>query len=60
MKLEAGYDFLKGASQKVDALAAQILKEKGELFLSNYAKLNYKNLKKARRILNKQNNIVFY
>ena len=53
ISIETGYNLIKGASNKVDILVAKILKEKGERYLSNYAKMNYKNLNKARNILNK-------
>ncbi len=48
---EANYPLLKGAGSKVDELASVILKEKGEAFLSKYAKMNFKNLEKAKALL---------
>ncbi len=48
---EAGYPLLKGATSNVDKLASIILKEKGETFLGKYAKMNYKNLEKAKQLL---------
>ena len=48
---EAGYNLLKGAGSNVDRLASVILKEKGEAFLAKYAKMNYKNLEKAKALL---------
>ena len=48
---ESGFKLLKGASSKVDALASQILKEKGEHFLAQYAKMNFKTLDKAKKLL---------
>ncbi|XMB66417.1 ribonuclease HIII [Mycoplasmatota bacterium zrk1] len=50
MSKDYGYEFIKGASNEVDKLAAKILLEKGEDFLVNVAKLNFKNLSKARII----------
>ena len=51
---ESGYKLLKGAGRKVDELAAKILKEKGEIFLTQYAKMNFKTLGKAKKLLEKQ------
>ncbi|XMB87340.1 ribonuclease HIII [Mycoplasmatota bacterium WC44] len=48
---EYGYSFLKGASDKVDQLAAKVIKEQGEDFLDNVAKLNFKNVQKAKKLL---------
>jgi len=48
---EAGYTLLKGAGSNVDKLASIILKEKGEDFLGKYAKMNFKNLEKAKTLL---------
>ena len=48
---ESGYQLLKGAGSKVDELAAKILKEKGEIFLAQYAKMNFKTLGKAKNLL---------
>ncbi len=47
---ESGYNLLKGAGSKVDKLASLILKEKGEAFLSRYAKMNFKTLNKAKEL----------
>ena len=51
MENEYGYSILKGASAKVDKIAAKIIREKGEEFLINIAKLNFKNLQKANKLL---------
>ena len=40
---ESGYSLPKGAGCKVDAIGKKIYKEKGEKFLSKYAKMNFKN-----------------
>lgn len=48
---ESGYDLLKGAGSSVDALASHIIKEKGESFLSKYAKMNFRTLNKAKELL---------
>lgn len=48
---DSGYELLKGASNKVDILASQIIKEKGSNYLSQIAKLNFKNYEKAKKIL---------
>lgn len=48
---DSGYPLLKGASNKVDALTAKIISEKGEGFLYSYAKLNFKTLEKAKQLL---------
>ncbi len=48
---ECGYNLLKGAGKQVDALASTILDEKGEAFLSQYAKMNFKTLNKAKELL---------
>lgn len=47
----SGYELLKGASNKVDSLTAVILKEKGEHFLYQFAKMNFKTLEKAKDLL---------
>lgn len=47
----SGYEILKGASNKVDILASQIIKEKGSNYLSQIAKLNFKNYEKAKKLL---------
>jgi len=46
-----GYDLPKGASAKVDETAALIIKEKGESFLQNIAKVNFKTVEKAKELL---------
>jgi len=51
MSIDSGFDLLKGAGKEVDILAANIIKAKGELFLRNYAKVNFKTLTKAKDIL---------
>ncbi|MBN2604525.1 MAG: ribonuclease HIII [Bacilli bacterium] len=51
MVKESGYPLIKGASNKVDALTALIIKEKGESFLDKYAKMNFKTLEKAKELL---------
>lgn len=56
---ESGYKLLKGASKTVDELASRIIKEKGENFLTNIAKMNFKNLYKAKRIINEKNKNFF-
>ncbi len=48
---DSGYEILKGASNKVDTLASQIIKEKGSNYLSQIAKLNFKNYEKAKKLL---------
>lgn len=52
---EIDYVLLKGASNKVDTLASQIIKEKGTYLLTKIAKLNFKNYLKARKILDNIN-----
>ncbi len=47
---ESGYHLLKGASNEVDKVAARIIKDKGEHFLYSYAKMNFKNLEKAKML----------
>ena len=47
---EAGYHLLKGANGEVDKVAARMIKDKGVNFLNSYAKLNFKNLEKAKTI----------
>ena len=49
---ESGFEIQKGASNKVDIQASQIIKEKGTNYLSQIAKLNFKNFDKAKKILN--------
>lgn len=53
---ESGFEIQKGASNKVDIQASQIIKEKGTNYLSQIAKLNFKNFDKAKKILNNQLN----
>lgn len=47
---DAGYHLLKGAGSEVDKVAARMIKDKGVNFLNSYAKLNFKNLEKAKSI----------
>ncbi|AIO19099.1 Ribonuclease HIII [Candidatus Izimaplasma bacterium HR1] len=47
---EAGYHLLKGANAEVDKVAARMIKDKGINYLYSYAKLNFKNLEKAKAI----------
>lgn len=49
---ESGYHLLKGASNEVDKIAARMIKDKGEQYLYSYAKLNFKNVEKAKAINN--------
>jgi len=51
---ECGYDLLKGAGPEVDKLIARMLEEKGEFFLDRYAKMNFNNLRKARKLLKEE------
>lgn len=46
-----GFDLLKGASQKVDQLAAEIIHEKGDAVLQRIAKVHFANTGKARNYL---------
>ena len=46
-----GFELLKGASQKVDQLAAEIIREKGEVALQSIAKVHFANTGKARKYL---------
>jgi len=48
---KSGYHLLKGANAKVDQLASRIIKEKGESFLNDYAKMNFKTLDKAKALI---------
>lgn len=48
LSLKSGYNLLKGASYKVDALAKKIINERGIDFLYNIAKINFKNTLKAK------------
>lgn len=43
-----GYKLPKGAGSNVDEVAKKIYDEKGELFLSNFSKMNFKNLEKIK------------
>ena len=43
-----GFDLLKGASQRVDQRAAEIIRAKGEAVLGRIAKLHFANTKKAK------------
>ncbi len=45
-----GYELLKGASHKVDLLINKIIKERGIDYLFNFAKINFKNTMKGKRI----------
>lgn len=47
---ECGYHLLKGANNQVDNVAARMIKDKGEQYLYTCAKLNFKNLQKAKDI----------
>jgi ribonuclease HIII len=47
----SGYDLLKGAGKKVDILVSQIIKEKGEGFLRNIAKINFRTISKAKELI---------
>ena len=51
MCVDSGYSLLKGAGKEVDVLTANIIKDKGELYLRKYAKVNFKTLDKAKSIL---------
>lgn len=46
-----GFDLVKGASQKVDQLAAKIIRSKGETALRSVAKMHFANTEKARGYL---------
>ena len=48
---QAGVELLKGASGKVDQLAARIWKQKGEDFLRTITKWHFANTEKARKLL---------
>ena len=43
---KSGYPMVKGAGPKVDELIQKIRNEKGDKYLSNIAKLNFKNYTK--------------
>ena len=49
--IDSGYSLLKGAGKEVDILTSKIIKDKGELFLRKYAKINFKTLEKAKNIV---------
>ena len=51
LSIETGFDLLKGASNKVDQLACDIIKAKGTNCLNKIAKLNFKNFDKAKKLL---------
>jgi len=51
LSMESGYELLKGASARVDELAAIIIQEKGIKTLGTLAKLNFKNYEKAKAIV---------
>lgn len=46
----SGYTLLKGASNKVDQLASKIIKNKGENYLSEIAKVHFANTEKAKKL----------
>lgn len=48
----SGYELYKGAGSKVDALVSTIIKEQGEGFLRNIAKINFKTVEKAKALIN--------
>lgn len=48
------YQLIKGAGPEVDKLAAKIISEQGEDYLQKIAKLNFKNLEKAHKIIEKK------
>jgi len=48
---ETGYPLIKGAGNKVDELAAHIIKDKGKDYLKNIAKVHFKTTQKAEEIL---------
>ena len=48
------YQLIKGAGPEVDKLAAKIISEQGENYLQKIAKLNFKNLEKAHKIIEKK------
>jgi len=48
---DAGFNLLKGASQKVDQLAAKMIKAKGEASLNTFAKVHFANTNKAKKYL---------
>lgn len=48
---ESGYHLLKGANKEVDKVAARVIKDKGEGYLYTYCKINFKNLEKAKNLV---------
>ncbi len=50
LQSESGYPLSKGANAKVDQVAARMIMDKGINFLNSYAKLNFRNLDKAKAI----------
>ena len=48
---DSGYHLPKGANKEVDKVAARMIKDKGEDYLYSYAKVNFKNLEKAKDII---------
>ena len=46
-----GIELMKGASQKVDEIAAELIRKKGEAVLSKIAKVHFANTKKAKAYL---------
>lgn len=48
---DSGYHLLKGANKEVDKVAARMIKDKGEGYLYSYCKMNFKNLEKAKMIV---------
>src|SRR5699024_5790049 len=51
LSMKAGMDLMKGASQKVDKIAAEIVRSKGEAALEKIAKVHFANTEKARKLL---------
>ncbi len=49
---DSGYHLLKGANAEVDKVAARMIKDKGEGYLYSYCKMNFKNLQKAKDLVN--------
>lgn len=48
---DSGYHLLKGANKEVDKVAARMIKDKGEGYLYSYCKMNFKNLTKAKDLV---------
>jgi ribonuclease HIII len=48
---DSGYHLLKGAGKEVDKVAARMIKDKGEGYLYGYSKINFKNLNKAKDLV---------